>query len=314
MLTRSCNVPNKENETRKANLNLFPIEILVLQHLLSVKDISRLDIAICNVDSRLFFLNSLQSVKIRDDAILGRGDNFVTWVIKRQIKLINLKVHSGDFTRISADKMAAGEMKLDAIEEFQWNTSLRHGTLYSAITRILSKIVTYCPMIRLLDFDNFFENATIMRVAEYCPMLQNLKLSRCTTLTDIVIMNIAECCSLLQILELKCSSITDTAIIRIAECCQRLKVLRLRCPAITNIAIIRIAECCPRFKGLILQCSTNSDIAIVRIAESCLQCPAITNIAIIRLAECCLRLKNLVLQCPAITDIAIIRIAECCPR
>jgi hypothetical protein len=63
-------------------------------------------------------LNSLQSLKIRDDTVLGRGDNFVTWVIKRQIKLLNLKAHSGDFTKISADKMAVGKMKLDAIEEF----------------------------------------------------------------------------------------------------------------------------------------------------------------------------------------------------
>jgi hypothetical protein len=55
-------------------------------------------------------------MKILDDTILGRGDNFVTWVIKRQIKLLNLKAHSSDFTRISADKMAAGKMKLDAIE------------------------------------------------------------------------------------------------------------------------------------------------------------------------------------------------------
>jgi hypothetical protein len=32
----------------------------------------------------------------------------VTWVIKRQIKLLNSKAYSCDFTRLSADKMAAG--------------------------------------------------------------------------------------------------------------------------------------------------------------------------------------------------------------
>jgi hypothetical protein len=112
MLTHSCNDFNKVNESREANLNLLPIKILVLQQYLSVKDISRLDIAICNVDSRLLFLNSLQSVKIRDDNILGRGDDFVIWVIKRQIKLLNLKAHSGDFTRISTDKMAARENEI----------------------------------------------------------------------------------------------------------------------------------------------------------------------------------------------------------
>jgi hypothetical protein len=124
-LTRSCNAYDKASETPKANRNLLPIEILVIQQYLSVKDISSLDITICNVHLRSLFLNSLQSVKIQDDTISGRGDNFVTWVTKRQIKLLNLKAHSSDFTGISVDKMTAGKMKLDAIEEFQWNSSIR---------------------------------------------------------------------------------------------------------------------------------------------------------------------------------------------
>jgi hypothetical protein len=144
MLTRSCNTYDKGNETPKANLNLLPFEILVLQQYLSVKDTSNLDIAICNIDSRLLLSNSLQSVKIRYDTILGRGDNFLTWVIKRQIKLLNLKAHSGSLTRISAHKMAAGKLKLDVINEFQRNFSFRYGTLDSPITSAaLSKIVIY---------------------------------------------------------------------------------------------------------------------------------------------------------------------------
>jgi hypothetical protein len=60
-------------------LNLLPIEILVLQQYLSVKDVSNLNIAICDVDSRLSFLNSLQSLKIRDyNVSLGLEE---TWEI-----------------------------------------------------------------------------------------------------------------------------------------------------------------------------------------------------------------------------------------
>jgi hypothetical protein len=247
MLTRSCNASNKVNASREVNINLLRIEILVLQQYLSVKDISNLDFAICNVDSRLLFLNSLQSVKIRDDTIVGRGDDFVTWVIKRQIKLLNLKAHSGDFTRISAYKMAAGKIKLDAIEGFQWKICLRYGLLDSPITgAALSKIAKYCPMLRFLNLDSSFEDAAIIRVSECCPMLNYLNLSRCTTFTDTAIIRIAECCPVLKILESNCSSITDIAIIRIAECCSMLKVLNLHCPTITNIAVIRIAECYPK--------------------------------------------------------------------
>jgi hypothetical protein len=68
-----------------------------------------------------------------------------------------------------ADKIAVWDMKL-AIEKFQWNS--RCGTLDSPITSAaLSKIVIYCPMLRVLDFDNSFGDAAIIRVAECCPML-----------------------------------------------------------------------------------------------------------------------------------------------
>jgi hypothetical protein len=119
ILNLSCNIPNKINETRKANL--FPIEILVLQGHLSAKDVFYLEVAICDVDLRLPYLNSLQSVKILDNTELGRGDDFVTWIIKRQMKPINFKGQHGLFTRISAYKMADGQMKLGAIENFQLN-------------------------------------------------------------------------------------------------------------------------------------------------------------------------------------------------
>jgi hypothetical protein len=244
MLIRSCNASDKASETPKANRNSLPIEILVLQQYLSVKDISRLDIAICDVDLRLLFLSSLQSMKIRDYNISGRRDDFVTEVIKRQIKLLNLKVHSGDFTKISVDKMAAGKMKLDTIEELQWNSTFRCGVLLeSPITSAaLSKIAIHCPMLRILDLNSSLKNAAEIRGAECCPMLQNLNLSRCNTLTDIAMIKIAECCSVLKHLELKCSSITDIAIIRITECYPLLKLLFLECLAITDIAIIKIAE------------------------------------------------------------------------
>jgi hypothetical protein len=149
MLTRSCKVSNRKNETRKANL--LPIEILVLQGFLSLKDVSHLDIAICDVDLRLLYLNSLQCVKIRDNTEFGRGDDFVTWVIKRQIKLLNFKEKNGTFTRISTDKIAIadGEMKLGAMEDFQLNN-------YSYI--------------------NFHDDAVIM-IAECCLRLRKFHLS-----------------------------------------------------------------------------------------------------------------------------------------
>jgi hypothetical protein len=125
MLTWSWNTPNR-NETRQANQyhrkpNLLPLDIMMFQGYLSVKDVSILDIAICDIDLRFLFLNSLQNVKIRDDTAVGRGDEFVTWVIKRSIKFLNFKGHY-----CSADKIAAGTMDLSAIDDFRSSNSSFH--------------------------------------------------------------------------------------------------------------------------------------------------------------------------------------------
>lgn len=85
MLTRSHTAAEirKANPSRRIS-DIFPIEVLMLQGYFSVKDISHLDIAICDDQFRQVFLNSLQAIKICDDIVCDHGDNFVTWIIKRR--------------------------------------------------------------------------------------------------------------------------------------------------------------------------------------------------------------------------------------
>lgn len=218
MLTRLCTAFDQKNHIRIRNrnrhtFNSLPIEVLVLQGYFSVKDISNLDIAIYDSKLRSLFLSSLQSMKTRDDTKVGRGDDFVTWIIKRQIKLLNFIGLPSTFTRKSALKMATGLMKLDAIEDLT--------------------LPTYFIMIW-----------------NFSPMLQRLNLSDCTTITDRAIIKVAECCPLLENLWLPSdSAITDIAMVRVAECCSMLQTFFLHCspindcPKITDTALIRIAEC-----------------------------------------------------------------------
>jgi hypothetical protein len=287
------------NRIRHTN-NFLPIEVLVLQGYLSVKDISNLDIAIGDDELRLLFLCSLQSIKIRDDAKVGRGDDFVTWIIKRQIKLLNFKGLPSTFTRKSALKMATGLMKLDVIED--------------------------------LTLARYF-----IRIWNFSPMLQRLNLSDCTTITERAIINVAECCPLLENLWLPSdSTITDIAMIRVAECCSMLQTFFLHCspnhivlpndcPKITDTALIRIAECCPLLLNLCLYSSTITDVGIGRIAESCPKLQnlslryskSISDIAINKITECCPMLESLSLNYPTTldlpTNLALNRIIACCP-
>lgn len=110
MLKRPFSAAEKMSENRETSSDrpILPIEIVLFQGYLSIEDISHLDIAICNVNLRLELLNSLKFVKIRDHTFLGRGDNFVPWIIRYNLKLLNFKGNHRTFTKISAYKMAAG--------------------------------------------------------------------------------------------------------------------------------------------------------------------------------------------------------------
>jgi hypothetical protein len=196
MLTRSCSASNDIKESRKKfhddnNTQLLPIEILMLQGYMSIEDINHLDIAICDADLRSLYLNSLQTVKIRDDTKVGRGNNFVTWAIKRQTKLKNFSGHHQKFTAMSANKMGAGQMRLDALKELE----LKH-TIFarqSSITNAtMNKIVRHCPMLRVFSLCNssYITDSTITTVAMCCPMLQTLFLNclgNYTAMTDVAL-------------------------------------------------------------------------------------------------------------------------------
>jgi hypothetical protein len=117
----------------------------------------------------------------------------VTSVIKRQIKLLNFEGRLlGELNKTSVDKMAVGDMKLDAIKELV-------QARYSDDIAIIS-IIKNCPMLQDLDLSGYTKitDMAIINIAEYCPMLQNLGLFNATA--DIAMTRIPECCPMLQTL------------------------------------------------------------------------------------------------------------------
>jgi hypothetical protein len=171
------------------NGNIFgflPVEVLalVLQGYLSVEDISNLDVAICDANLRVVFLDAFQSLRIRDDEESGRRDNCVAWLIERNLTISNFKAHVSTFTRISADEMAAGTMKLDAIELLDFRFQDAQCFINNAD---MSEIVRHCPMLQSLYWkatECITDNA-MTQIAEYCPKLQTLSLYNCPAITDI---------------------------------------------------------------------------------------------------------------------------------
>jgi hypothetical protein len=122
---------------------LLPIDILVLQGYLSIKDIACLDIAICDVNLRSQCLDSLQCVKVRDDCQTDRGEYFLAWVIKRHIKLLNFRGCVRTFTIVK-------DMKFDAIEELEFHDEGDHLP-YRTIPSNLSNIFDCSPVLKKLN-------------------------------------------------------------------------------------------------------------------------------------------------------------------
>lgn len=258
MLTRSSVASNQQKKDCLIMHGLLPIEILMLQGFLSIKDISHLDIAICEVNLRSKFLYSLQCVKIRDDFKVYRKEAFVAWVTKLHIKLLNFKGHASTFAM-------AKDMKLDAIEVLEFYSCSNANNRQPPNTNATISNITKCgPTLKKLDFSRcpVVKDITIRGILKGCLILRVLNLSkklnqtfrhhRRLDTTDFAFIRIAECCPMLEVLNLShCCKITDIAVVRIAECCPIIRVLSLEgCYAITDIAIIRIAECCPMMQVL----------------------------------------------------------------
>mmetsp|Transcript_34975 Transcript_34975/g.33252 ORF Transcript_34975/g.33252 Transcript_34975/m.33252 type:complete len:210 (-) Transcript_34975:13-642(-) len=169
-------------------------EILsVFSEYLSIEDISRLDVAICNKIKRQVFLTLVQSEKfiLKGEKQQKRG--FITWLSAR---FINVR-------QLECDRL---------ISEHEFIKIANCG-------RFIEKIK--------LSNRNI-NDMSIIKIAEYCPNLRMLDLTRIDRVTDRSILKIAERCLKLEVLILVgCYLITDVSIIRIMENCPNLMDIQL---------------------------------------------------------------------------------------
>jgi len=112
----------------------------------------------------------------------------------------------------------------------------------------------------------------VLKVALYCPALQELNLSDCVDVTDIAVTDVAHRCPLFITMRLaSCSNITDEAIIEVAHHCPKLYNLDVRgCPRVTDASIIEVAQHCPELGALsVSRCPNVTDAAVKVLAQKC---------------------------------------------
>lgn len=269
----------------------LPNEILcrIFSRYLSIQDISLFDIAICNHRNRPAFLEYVGSV-----ACIWLGDKErqlsykeISWMYSRKIKVRNLNC--------------------DTVND---NTAFRIagcGVCLEWLT--INKQYLY--------------DSGMIQIAENCPNIRHLDISRCNNITDYSIIKIAEYCPNIDYLNIAECRVTDKSVVRIVELCHELETLNIAyCHNITDLCISKIAEYCPQMTSLdVTDNSIITDLSMIKLAECCNNleilnisfCRNITDTSMRKVAEYCLNMKHLsTIFCNRITDLSIVLIAESC--
>jgi hypothetical protein len=186
---------------------------------LSIEDVSRLDVAICNKIKRQIFLTLVQSEKFILNGGKQQKRGFITWLSAR---CINIR-------QLDCDRL---------ISEHEFVKIANCGK--------------YMEKIKLSNRN--INDMSIIKIAENCHNLRMLDLTRIDRVTDRSILKIAERCLKLETLILSgCYLITDVSIIRIVENCPNLMDLQLSgCRKVTDLSLFKIHEKFPNLLRLVL--------------------------------------------------------------
>jgi len=103
--TNSNNNNNEENEKEQLNLLSFAVDVMsiILAQFLTIKDIGKLDTAYCNKKKRdqlLLTLSNNESIvfdDIRFNKPFGSINDFMIWVSKRKINILELSIENKHF-------------------------------------------------------------------------------------------------------------------------------------------------------------------------------------------------------------------------
>ncbi|RKP10751.1 hypothetical protein THASP1DRAFT_27460 [Thamnocephalis sphaerospora] len=142
----------------------------------------------------------------------------------------------------------------------------------------------------------------VRALAERCPNLRTINLSRCLRITDEAVTALAQRCTLESVNLTDCLQLTEASIYALATHCSRLKSLCVSgCPmAITDASAVALARGC------------GQRLAFVRIGGNF----QLTDTGIIAIARGCnKRLSWLdVGRCPLVSDASVLALADHCPH
>ncbi|XP_001626109.3 F-box/LRR-repeat protein 15 [Nematostella vectensis] len=138
----------------------------------------------------------------------------------------------------------------------------------------LKDILQRNPRLIVLDLSgcSTLTNLTSFTIAEFCPLLKEIRLSECRWVSPDGIIQVSLCCKDLEIVDLTgCWEITDHSVCSLASFCNKLKVILLNgCYSISDDSVRAIGRLCPSLTDLgLCGCWRVSNPAISHIGEYC---------------------------------------------
>ena len=303
---------------------------------LDVESIRQVDIAVSNAAERVIWLTSLSANNLVTFDKYGHCDESIRWVVKRGIRLENLKI-GGDTLLMTYDIFGGTFFSLDT-------SSLRRIDLRDSMIgdEDVVRIAHGCP--RLAEICLFgsdgITDASLIALGKFSRQLILMDIGRCFNITDEGLQGFADGClnvkdmnlpdglhtgDMDQNCHLRHMSISDTCVPVSAHSTSLLRIVNLsRCEQITDVGILALAHSCPLLSDIDLySCMQITDTAISAVAHSCPHlstldlscCLMITDRSISALVSSCPPLSSIKLgKCEQITDIGISALSNSFPH
>eukprot|EP01034_Spumella_vulgaris_P022316 gene22316-28434_t len=285
---------------------------------------------------KLQMVNFAMDMKIGDDGLLavsrhcpdfeGGNLNFTT-VTDRGItalaqnckKLARLTLkHNEGITNESIEALTQHSPQFTSLDLGTVNPQMAGGLLgevvlgagpdvVSPVTNsALSAFVLNCTAIHALDLSDCCDiDSTVKLVAERCPLLKWLVLTKGGNVTEDTMISIAEACPKIAFLDVqKCVCITDRSLCSLVEHCTALTSLDVsHCDCITDKSLMKIADHSSELNELSVNwCHKLTANAIVEVTA---QCPRILKLHCLNIPHSYQILTSVVVNCPFLADLAV---------
>ena len=280
-----------------------------------MQDLARPDSACCQKYTRSSLLSIIASnCQTHDSDCTIDNDNKLKWIIARKLHVSSVVLnmskvdvsHLNDLFQYSGDKICKIRVKLTSTGSSNDHNLLRtiahncRNLLQFSMNALsdedVQHIVQHCPKLQRIWPLTAVSDSGVLVMANNCPMLTELDLSRNDKISDASVVPLLQNCRCLKQINLMfVRNITNSAVQEIRNSSQHLNYFVIAgCPLVTDDGIALVAQHCNRIEHLIL--SQYGDIAVTAVARGCSL------------------LQNITLhECTNVSDLSIRAIAEGCP-